>query len=102
MSTSLKVIIGLVVVAGVIWGVMMYTSHTQTAAYAAPTTPVTNTPGQPATQVNNDPKPSPSSDTSDAGMTQDMTAVNAQMNTVSTNSAASDQSFNDQPVTQGQ
>ena len=101
--SALKWIIGLVVLVAI--GAGLYFSgwlgniklpgqQTQTTQQPATTTP-TQTQQQPVSDL-----PTQSNDASDAAIVQDSAAVDAQLTSLSSDSAGIDQSLNDKPVTQ--
>src|SRR6185312_9879454 len=101
MSTNAKIVLGIVIAvivigAGVWWWIAIRsTSPMPTAVNVQnnPTLPENATTSVPTTTTQDD---------SDQAIGQDMASMNAQMNGFNSDSASMDQSFNDQPVQQGQ
>jgi hypothetical protein len=100
----MKWIIGVLVVlivvgAGLWWSGVLKPyfpgSQTQAPVSVATTTPTQQTQAAPVNDL-----PTQPSDTSDAALTQDTAAIDAQMSGLSSDSSSMDQSFNDQPTAQ--
>lgn len=97
MSTSAKVITGIVVVVAIIVGVQ-YATQSSTKTPAAPTS---NAATSSAATSDTAAAPAPAAvDSSDGSIDQDLTTLDAQIKASATDSANVDQSMNDKPVSQ--
>ena len=88
MSTIWKLVLGIVVIAGVVFAIRaMSNPNPQTSSSATQASETTQSNVAPA-------------DTSNSGLEQDMVSIDGQIKTVDQNSASTDQSFSDTPVQQ--
>ena len=96
MSTSIKWIVGVLIVVGL--GVALWKSGIMTTAPAtAPTDSNAAAVQQPAASTG---LPTSQSDTSDAALAKDSAAIDAQMSAFAQDSAAVSQSMSDKPISQ--
>ncbi len=96
MSTLWKIIVIIVIVAGIIWAfTTMSKRDTNPVPNSQTVSATSTTQRQPTADTTLN-----ASDSSDAGMTQDMAKIDTQLNAVSQNSASVDQSFNDKAIQQ--
>ena len=98
--TALKWIVGLIILGGLGWLVWYSGWLTSLMSPAAPTSVQTATTTSPTPPPQPTDGMSASGDTSDAAITQDTAAVDAQMQGLTTDSTNIDSSLNDKPVTQ--
>lgn len=96
MSIILKWLIALVVIAGLVWLAWWsgWFGTPRVASQESTTASTTSAATEPRNGM------SPSSDTSNAALEQDATAIDAQMGAYASDSAAVDSSLNDQPISQ--
>lgn len=96
MSATSKWSIGIILVVIVVGVVLWKSGLLESAPTPSSTADVTT----PASQDANTGLPTSQDDTSDTAMTQDAAALDAQISTLSQDSAAVDQSFSDTPISQ--
>ena len=98
MSTAVKWVIGIIIVAALGWLLWWsgWLGHSSAPAASAPSTQQANTQTTVAQPTNGMSAPT---DTSDAALSQDTAAVDAQMQGLSSDSANVNSSLNDQPGT---
>lgn len=87
-------VVAVVVIVGLWWLMSRENAYAPTADTNAPSSPASGS-GLGAGTA-----PTSAQNTSDAGLEQDMASIDAQLNTLGSDSAAIDQSMNDKPVEQ--
>lgn len=97
MSTALKGVIVIIILGALAWLAWWSGWISMPRQQATTTQTATTTPAQQQPDQNGMSSPG---DTSDAGITQDTAAIDAQMQGLSTDSTAVDSSLNDKPVMQ--
>jgi cytoskeletal protein RodZ len=107
MSTTLKIVLGVVVAVVVVGGIWWWVAASKTAEAPAVSTTQTQNMTPTSTAMNTSTPPAPSNgvsatDSSNAALQADLSNIDTQMNGFSSDNASVSQGMNDQPVQQSQ